>query len=130
MFVIATDQACTGQVLLGRAQFLLRRPIDCRSVKKTLNAAYQLMRGERRRHFMCAVDFPVKLTIIDSASVIECVAMNVSSRGVAVATPIPLKPGETVDIALYLPHESAVHAIGFVIWDDQHGKNRLRFQCM
>lgn len=126
--VVATDQARTGQVL-DRAQFLLRRPIETSSVKKTLNAAYELMRGERRRHFRCAVDFPVKLTIIGSGNVIECVAMDISSRGVAVAAPIPLKPGETVDLELYLPHESVVNAIGFVIWDDQHGKSGLHFQC-
>jgi hypothetical protein len=128
VFVVATDQPRTGQ-LLDRAQFLLRRPIESRSVKNTLNAAYELMRGERRRHFRCAVDFPVKLTEIDSGNVVECVAMNVSNEGVAVATPMPLKPGETVDIALYLPHESVVHLTGLVIWDDQHGKSGLHFQC-
>ena len=127
VFVVATDQA-TGQVLLDRAQFLLRRPIETRSVKKTLNAAYEFMRGERRRYFRCAVDFPVTLRITDSGNVIECVAINVSSEGVAVDTPIPLKPGETVDIALHLPHESVVHLIGLVIWDDQHGKSGLHFQ--
>ena len=129
MFVVATDQARTGQELLDRAHFLLRRPIEPRMVTKTLNAAYELMRGERRRHFRCAVDFPVKLTIIDSGNVIDCVAINLSSEGVAVATPNCLKPGETVGIALYLPHESAVDLTGLVIWDDQHGKSGLHFQC-
>jgi hypothetical protein len=128
VFAVTTDQAHTGQVL-HRAQFLLRRPIETRTVKKTLNAAYELMRGERRQHFRYAVDFPVKLTIIGSGNVIECVAMNVSSEGLAVTTSIPLKPGETVDIALYLPHESAVYLTGLVIWDDQHGKSGLHFEC-
>ena len=128
VLVVSTDQARTGQVL-DHAQFLLRRPIETRCVKKILNAACELRRGERRRRFRCAVDFPVKLTIIDSGNVIECVAMNVSSEGLAVATPLPLKPGETVDIALYLPHASAVHLVGLVIWDDQHGKSGLHFQC-
>ena len=129
VFVVATDQPRRVQVQLDHAKFLFRRPIEPRSVRETLNAAYELMRGERRRHFRCAVGFPVKLTIIDSGKVIECVATNVSSEGVAVATPIPLKPGETVDVALYLPHESVVHFTGLVIWDDRHGKSGLHFQC-
>lgn len=129
VFVVTTDRARTGQELLDRAHFLLCRPIESHTVKKTLNAAYELMRGERRRHFRCAVDFRVTLTIAGSGNVIECVAMNLSSEGIAVATPIPLKPGETVNIALYLPHESTVHLTGLVIWDDQHGKSGLHFEC-
>jgi len=55
--------------------------------------------------------------------------MNVSSNGMAVATPLILKPAEIVDILLQLPDGFAVCAIGIVIWDDKHGKSGLHFQC-
>jgi hypothetical protein len=48
--------------------------------------------------------------------------MNVSSNGMAVKTPVPLRLAETMDIVLLLPQTGTVRATGIVIWDDKHGK--------
>jgi hypothetical protein len=55
--------------------------------------------------------------------------MNVSSNGMGVTTPTALKIAEVMDIALLLPDGFTSRATGIVIWDDQHGKSGLNFQC-
>jgi len=42
---------------------------------------------------------------------------------------LPLRPGEVVQIALFLPGAGqAVRASGTVVWDDKHGKTGVNFQ--
>ena len=129
VFAVATDTKQMEKALQDRAHFLLRRPIETSAIRETLNVAFDLMLGERRRHFRCTAELPVQLTIINSGNSVKCSTINVSSNGISVATPVALKPPETVDIALVLPGGFAVLATGIVIWDDKQGKSGLRFQC-
>lgn len=129
VFAIATNIKDAEQALEERAHFLLRRPIDTGSIRQTLDAAYDLMLGERRRHFRYATELAVELAIINTGARIQCSTINVSSNGMAVTTPIPFKLAETLDIALLLPDGETVRATGTVIWDDKHGKSGLHFQC-
>jgi hypothetical protein len=66
---------------------------------------------------------------ITSGKNLQCLTTNISSNGMAVKTPVPLKLAETMDIALLLPQGGTVRATGIVIWDDKHGKCGLKLQC-
>jgi DNA-binding response OmpR family regulator len=128
VFAVATLRDKSEQALQERAHFLIRRPIDTRTIRQTLHAAYDLMRSERRRYLRCAANLRVRLATISGAH-LDCSTINVSSNGMAITTPIPLKLAEALDIALELPDGFTVGATGTVIWDDKHGKSGLRFHC-
>jgi DNA-binding response OmpR family regulator len=129
IFAVATGAKHLDQALQGGAHFLLQRPIQNVEIRRTLHAAYDLMHGERRRYFRCAAELPVELTFLTSETNLQCWTMNVSSDGIAVRTPVPLKLAETPDIALLLPDGFTLRATGIVIWDDKHGKCGLKMQC-
>lgn len=129
VFAIATNIEDAEQALQERAHFLLPRPIDTGSISQTLDAAYDLMLGERRRHFRYATELNIHLTIVSTGAKVQCSTINVSSNGMALTTTIPFKLAETLDIALLLPDGKTVSATGTVIWDDKHGKSGLHFQC-
>ena len=129
LFAVATSTTHAEQALEDRAHFLLQRPIEATAIRQTLDVAYDLMLGERRRKFRNVVEIPVLLTIINSGTSIECSTINVSSNGMAVRTPVPFTLAETLDVALSLPKGLTIRATGLVIWDDKHGKCGLRFRC-
>ncbi len=129
VFAVVTGADRRDRALQDGAHFLLQRPIESTEIKRTLHIAFDLMRGERRRYFRCAAELPVELMFITSNKSLQCMTMNVSSNGMAVKTPVPLKLAETMDIALLLPEAGTVRATGIVIWDDKHGKCGLKVQC-
>jgi len=128
VFAAATNATHIDQALQGRAHFLLRRPIEQVALRRILYAAYDLMLGGHRRHFRCAADLQVTLTIITTGRSFQCLTINVSSNGMAVATPTSLRPAEMLNISILLPDKTAAYATGIVIWDDQHGKTGINFQ--
>lgn len=87
------------------------------------------MPGESRRYLRCSAELPVVLMSTTSKKSFECSTMNVSSIGMAVKTPVPLRLPDSLDIALVLPGTGTLRATGIVIWDDRHGKCGLRMQC-
>ena len=129
VFAAATNATHINQALQGRAHFVLRRPIEALAVKRTLYAAYDLMLGGHRRHFRCNASLPVALTVIHSGKSFSCSTLNISSNGMAVASPFPMKPADLLGISILLPDGETIYATGIVIWDDQHGKAGLNFQC-
>jgi hypothetical protein len=129
VFAVATGAHNRDHALQDGAHFLLQRPIDSTEIRRTLNTAYDLMHGSRRRYFRCAAELPVKLTSMTSGTALHCSLMNISSSGMAVKSPVPLKLAETLDIALLLPDGFTVRATGIVIWDDKHGKCGLKLHC-
>lgn len=129
VFAAATNATNIDQALQGRAHFLLRRPIDAPVIRRSLYAAYDLMLGGHRRHFRCTANLQVTLKIIRTGKSFQCSTINVSSNGLAVTSPIPLKPAEMLNVDILLPDQTMVYATGLVIWDDQHGKTGINFQC-
>lgn len=127
VFAVATERQQAERVLHDQAHFLLRRPFDYVTVRHTLHTAYDLMRGERRRYFRCAIRLPLELTTPSRR--IQCSTINISGNGVAIETPEPLQLGAPVGLVLTLPDGSKVVAQGVVIWDDKHGKSGLHFHC-
>ena len=128
VFAVATNATHMEQAIQDRAHFLLRRPLDKRSIRQTLHAAYDLMERERRRYFRVSAILSVTLTAA-SNKIIQCSTINISGGGMAVATPEPFSPAETLEIGLVLPDGFIVCGTGIVIWDDKHGKTGLHFRC-
>ena len=129
VFAAATNATHIDQALQGRAHFLLRRPLEKSVIRRTLYAAYDLMLGGHRRHFRCTVSIQVQVTLLRSGQSFQCSTINISSNGMAINSSIPLKPAEMLNIAAFLPDGKTVRASGIVIWDDQHGKTGINFQC-
>lgn len=129
LFAFATDVKHRERALEGGAHFLLHRPIETEAVRRTLYSAYDLMHGDHKRYFRCAADFPVVLRMDSSGNGIQCRAMNISRNGIAMITPVRLKPAETLQVSFNLPNGVAVDGTAIVIWDDKHGKSGLTFRC-
>jgi DNA-binding response OmpR family regulator len=129
IFAVTSNSEVRDRVLQNGAHFLLNRPIETAEIKRTLDAAYDFILGERRRYFRCSTALPVRLTIGRLGTNLECTTINVSSDGMGVNTPLPLMPAETVSVELTLPTGFVVSASGIVIWDDKHGKCGLRVHC-
>lgn len=129
IFAITSNSHHRNTAFQGGAHFVINRPIQQNEVRETLTAAYDLMYGERRRYFRCAVDLPAIVKRDRSGAELHCTTLNLSSDGVALTTPLPLDLAETVQIAVSMPDGFVVHATGIVIWDDKHGKCGLRLCC-
>ena len=130
VFAVATDSAHRQQALQQGANFVFERPLEAKEIRRVLYAAYDLMARERRRYFRCSAELPVLLTQSSTTTDLRCMTINISSSGMALSTPVPLKPGEEVRIILFL-HATGpvVRGSGTVVWDDKHGKSGLTFQC-
>jgi hypothetical protein len=109
---------------------MFERPIDANEVRRLLHAAYDLMVRESRRSFRCAAELPVLLNRATEGTDLKCTTINISSNGTALRNPASLRLGEIVQIAFFLPGAGqAVCASGTVVWDDNHGKTGITFQC-
>jgi PilZ domain len=129
VFAVAAKIDHIQKALEGRAHFVLRRPIEPHAIRKTLRSACALLSGKQRRDFRHPANLAVSLAAIPAGTTIEGSTLNISSNGIAVVTPVPLKVAESMRFAVTLPDGSKVHADGVVIWSDHHGKGGLHFQC-
>ncbi len=129
VFAVATNTAHRHEALRQGANFIFERPLDANEIRRVLYAAYDLMARESRRYFRCTAEIPALLGQNAGAD-LRCTTINISSGGMALKTPSPLRPGEVVQIALFIPGAGqAVRACGTVVWDDKHGKTGVNFQC-
>jgi DNA-binding response OmpR family regulator len=129
VFAVGSDISHRHQALRQGANFIFERPLDVNEIRRVVYNAYDLMARERRRYFRCAAELPALVSGAASGD-LKCTTTNISSNGIALRTPRPLEPGELVQIALFLPGAGdAIHANGTVVWDDQHGKTAVTFQC-
>jgi DNA-binding response OmpR family regulator len=130
IFALVSDSKQRQAVLENGANLLFERPIEPNQIRRGLQAVYDLMARERRRYFRCTTKLPVLLVPPKSQTDIKCTSINVSSRGIALLTPLVLMPGDEVQVVFPLPGmDSLVRAIGTVIWDDKHGKAGLSMKC-
>ena len=129
VFAVASKIDHIDKALGGRAHFVLRRPVKPHAVRKTIRSAYDLLSGKQRRDFRHSANLAVRLTTVKSDETTDCTTINVSSNGIAVISPAPLKVAEAMHIELILPDGFTVCATGVVIWSDQHEKGGLHFQC-
>jgi DNA-binding response OmpR family regulator len=129
VFAVTSDADLRDRVLQSGAHFILRRPIESAQIRRTLDAAYDFMLGERRRYFRCVAQLPARLTVGRLGSTLECTTINISNDGMTVHAPVSLSVAEIVSVGLTLPGGFVVSATGIVVWDDKHGRCGLRLQC-
>ena len=130
VFAVVTDMSKGHQVLENGANVVLRRPLDTKQIRRALHASYDLMVRERRRYFRCAIETPVLVMQLSSGLDFRCTSFNISSTGIALQTPSAFKPGEELQVIIFLrAGELAIRATATVVWDDKHGKTGLSFRC-
>lgn len=130
IFGVVTDAFKRHQVLENGANVVLERPLDATQIRRALYAAYNLMVRERRRYFRCAIEAPVLVIQPNSESDFRCTCINISSTGIALKTQSVFKPGEELQIIVFLCEgKLAIRARATVVWDDRHGKTGLTFRC-
>ena len=131
VFAVVSDNAHRQQALAQGANFVFQRPFVREEIRKVLRAAYNLMARERRRYFRCAAEIPVLLVNKISGVDLRCTTINISTSGVALATPSSLTLGEEVLVVLLLQGGGfTIRASGTVVWDDKHGKSGISFCCI
>jgi DNA-binding response OmpR family regulator len=110
------------------ANFILERPFASRLLVATLKASYSLMLQERRRYFRCPVEIPVHMSIAESTQELAATSVNVSERGMALATTVPLRVGEKLQMRMVLPGTSqSVKLSGETCWSDEGGRVGIQF---
>lgn len=130
IFAVTTESGDRQQALASGANVLFERPIDPKEIRRILHGSYESMVRERRRYFRRAAEVPALVIRSRSGAEFKCTTMNVSSSGVGLRSPVPLNPGEEIQLVLFLRETDAmVRAIGTVIWDDKHGKTGMSFKC-
>jgi DNA-binding response OmpR family regulator len=130
ILAVASENPSREEALKNGVNFVLRRPVDNKELRRTLYAAYDAMTQERRRYFRCSAELPVFLARSDGSDLVAKTG-NVSANGMSIQSSVSFALGERVGITLDLqsggPH---VLARGVVVWDDKHGKSGLRFECV
>ena len=110
------------------ANFVLERPFAARLLTATLKASYSLMLQERRRYFRYPIRIPVYLSTPGSQSEFVATSVDISERGMAIATAVPLHVGEGLQMRMDLPgtnHSTRVSAE--VCWSDTKGYIGVQF---
>jgi CheY-like chemotaxis protein len=130
VFAVATAHDGQQLALSHGANFVLRRPLDNKELRRTLYAAYEAMTEERRRYFRCTAELPVFLTRADGSDLAARTG-NISANGMSIISSTNFTAGEHVGIALeFEAGEPHVLARGVVVWDDRHGKTGISFHCV
>jgi DNA-binding response OmpR family regulator len=110
------------------ANFILERPFASKILVPTLKASYSLMLQERRRYFRFPVQIPVYLSSTGSHSEFVATSVNISERGMALATAVVLHVGETIQAKMILPGTNhSVRVSGEICWSDENGRVGIRF---
>jgi hypothetical protein len=108
--------------------FSIERPLVPSQIRDLLRSGYGRMLHDRQAYFRLAVELPVSIRRA-SGDLLECTAINLSQRGMAVRTPHPLEVGERLSIAFAVPNTDLfVSAEGAVIWDNRDGKSGIHYE--
>lgn len=130
ILAVTTEAGHGRQALASGANVLFGRPFDAKEIRRILHGSYESMVRERRRYFRCAAEVPALVIRSSSGEEFKSTTMNVSSSGVGLRAPVPLDPGEEIQLVILLRETDVmVRAIGTVIWDDKHGKTGISFKC-
>lgn len=125
-FAITEGTKESAQAFEAGSNFVLERPLSPTSVGRTLQAAYGLIVRERRRYFRCPTSIPA--SVRDDTEQMDCHAVNISESGMAITTPVSLKPGTQVHVKFTIPdREIEINAQSEICWSDEKGRAGLRF---
>lgn len=101
------------------ATFVLRRPVSSEALEHTMNAAYGLMLGGRRRHWRCPVCALVEGATRDGLRVLGT-TVNVSLEGMLLHSGAALGVGSEFKFKFKLPRlEDSLAITGRVVWADR-----------
>lgn len=101
------------------ATFVLRRPVTSEALEHTLNAAYGLMLGGRRRHWRCPVCALVEGATRDGLRILGT-TVNVSLEGMLLHSGAALGVGSEFKFRLKLPRmENSLAINGRIVWADR-----------
>jgi len=113
---IGDNDAEVTSALRKKSQFVFERPLSAQSIHKTLKPAYGLILRERRRYFRYPVSVPVIIRS-EGRQEVWCNSENISGGGMALSTPVPLLPGESVRVQFTLPdHTVPFFAESTICW--------------
>ena len=126
MFAISDSDKETAFAFGDGFNFVLRRPLSESSISQNLRAAYGLILREQRRYFRSPLDASVTLRRAGMEDVFGNV-MNISEGGIAIATPISLKPGIEVQVQFTLPGFECQVAVKSAVCWCRDGYTGLRF---
>lgn len=110
------------------ANFVLERPFAARLLNATLKASYSLMLQERRRYFRYPMRIPVYLSTSGTQPEFVATSVNISDRGMALATSVSLQVGAKLQLRMDLPgtnHSARLSAE--VCWSDTNGRIGIQF---
>src|SRR6202050_2050982 len=115
-FGIGNNDAAGTAAFRKKSQFVFERPLSAESIHKTLRPAYGLILRERRRYFRYPVSIPVIIRS-EGRQEVWCNSENISGGGMALSTPVPLLPGESVRVQFTLPdHTVPFFAESTICW--------------
>ena len=103
IFAISDSDAETAGAFKDGSNLVLRRPLSPALIDRSLKVAYGLIVRERRRYFRCPVEIPVHISIARSTRELVATSVNISERGMALATAVPLRVGEKLQMRMVLP---------------------------
>jgi hypothetical protein len=120
---VATSDVARKSASEHGASFVVPRPVLASQLTPMLRAAYGLMLQDRRRYFRLATELAVSIRTSSNVE-FQGKTINVSSEGLALHTPRPMRVGEIVGLvfAIFSPGPLMI-VEGTVIWDDKHGKS-------
>lgn len=108
-FAIVVEEQRTEAFRAG-FHFILSRPVESKSLRRTLRAAFPLLVQERRRYFRANLDVPV---ILHSARAgkMKTKSINISEGGMALACELCPAVGEKVSLEFQLPGTAQAMAV-------------------
>lgn len=126
-FAITSSREEAGLALQRGAHFLLERPLNSESLNNTVRAAYGSILRERRRYFRYPITVPV-LVRPSGRPQLPGKMMNISERGLALKTAVPLASGTEATVQFVLPDLTApITAETKVCWSDEQGHAGFQF---
>jgi len=129
LFAIASGSAAKAAALVLNSDFMIERPLEPLQIRSLLRTVYGRMLRSSQAYFRLNLELSVSIARA-SGPLLKSRTLNLSQNGMALATPVPLDPGEILRLVFALPQtDVVVMAEGTVIWDDGQGKSGIRFEC-
>ena len=125
-FAITAGGTETDVAFGAGSHFVLERPLSAESVHSNLKVAYGMIMRERRRYFRCPIVIPLVLRAHEGGE-LHCKTLNISEGGMAVTSPVALKPDSRVLVAFSLPDDPTKFASDAnICWSDGSGRMGLQ----
>lgn len=126
IIAITSDSGQSNRAFSYGVHFVLQQPISQSSVDGILRAAFGLIVRERRRYFRCPIDVGI-VAQRRTEGAWSARTANISEDGICIVAPVPLKPGESLELDFTLPTGAEISVESDVQWSDDKGRTGLKF---